>query len=62
MFRGSHSGKFIKDLYVDTLWVNCPNIENIAGNLTNTDIIDESLKNDFNLDVYSGHSLERTIY
>lgn len=51
-------GQFINDLKN----TSNPIMSNIAGNLTNTDIIDESLKNDFNLDVYHGHSLIRTIY
>lgn len=34
-FWGSHSGKFTNDFSIDTLWVNCPNITNVAGCFAN---------------------------
>jgi hypothetical protein len=34
-FRGSHSGLFSKDLQIDTLWSQCPNISNISGCFSN---------------------------
>ena len=39
-----------------------PIMSYIAGNLKNTDISDRSLIDGFDLNVYHGHSLERTIY
>ena len=30
-FRGSHGGKFDQDVYIDTLWRQCPKLTSVAG-------------------------------
>ena len=34
-FCNSHSGKFINDFSIDTLWINCPKINNVSGCFAN---------------------------